>query len=90
MYLYIIEKALSSILIQEGIDGDKSVYFVSKVLKRVESHYQKIERLALTFVITAKKLRSYFQGHQIIIKMNYLAKQVLKKLDIECMVGRAF
>ena len=52
LYLAVYEKSMSSILVQEGEDGEKSVYFVSKVLKGSEQRYQKIEKLVLTLIIT--------------------------------------
>lgn len=76
---------MSSILVQETEEGEKAVYFVSKVLKGAELRYQKIERLALAVVITSRKLRYYFQEHPIIVRTNYLIKQVLKNQDL---VGR--
>ena len=61
------------------------MYFVSKVLKGAELRYQKIERLALAVIMTARKLRHYFQGHPITVRTNYPIKQILNKPDL---VGR--
>jgi len=46
------------------------------------SRDQKIERLALAVVTTARKLCPYFQSHKIIIYTNYPIKQVLGKPDL--------
>lgn len=62
-------------------EGEKPIYFVSKVLKGEKLCYQKIERLALAVVIATRKLRYYFQGHLIIVKTTYPIKQVLNKPD---------
>lgn len=51
-------------------------------MKGTNLRYQKIEKLALAMVITARKLRHYYQGHLVVIKINYLVKQVLKKLNL--------
>lgn len=53
-----------------------------KVFKGVEAKYQKIERLTLAVVITARKIIPYFQGHQVMVKTNYPIHQALKKLDL--------
>jgi hypothetical protein len=58
------------------------VYFVSKILKGAETRYQKIEKLALAVVSTARQLRHYFQGYHVIIKTDYPIKQVLRKPDL--------
>lgn len=72
-------------LVQDNYGDERAIYFVSKVLKGAKICYQKIERLALAVVITARKLRHYFQGHPIILKMNYPIKGILKK---SCLAGR--
>lgn len=58
------------------------MYSVSKVLKGAELYYQKIERLVLALVVTARKLRHYFQGHSIIVRTSYPIRQILKKLNL--------
>jgi hypothetical protein len=73
---------MSSALVQEVEGEEKPVYFVSKILKGAETRYQKIEKLALAVVSTARRLRQYFQVHQIIIKTDYPIKQVLRKPDL--------
>ena len=82
LYLSVTDKALSSVLVQDGDEGERPVYFVSKVLKGAELRYQKIERLALAVIVTVQKLRHYFQGHPIIVQTNYPVKQILKKPDL--------
>lgn len=58
------------------------MYFIRKLFRGVEASYQKIEKFVLV-VVTVRKLRSYFQGHKILVKTNYIIRQVLKKLDLE-------
>ena len=43
------------------------MYYVSKVLIRVDTRYLKIEKLAYAFLIVVRKLRYYFQGHSIAV-----------------------
>lgn len=83
LYLVVSNKAMSLVLVQETEKGEKPIYIVSKVLKGAKLCYQKIERLTLAVVITTQKLRYYFQGHPIILRINYPIKQVLKKSDLE-------
>nr|KYP46776.1 Uncharacterized protein Mb2253c family [Cajanus cajan] len=58
------------------------VYFVSRVLQGAKVRYQKIEKLAFTILVTARKLRHYFQSYEIIIRTDYLIRQVLQKPDL--------
>lgn len=59
---------------------------MSNVFKRVEAMYQKIERLTLVVVITARKFRPYFQEHYVMVKTNYPIRQVLEKLGLTGMM----
>jgi len=81
LYLSVSDNAISSVLMEDSEEGEKPVYFVSKVFKGAKLRYQKIERLALAIITTARKLRPYFQSHKIIVKTNYPIKQVLSKPD---------
>ncbi|XP_020225120.1 uncharacterized protein LOC109807003 [Cajanus cajan] len=47
-----------------------------------EKRYQTIEKLALALVTSARRLRPYFQSHQIVVKTDYPIKQILRKLDL--------
>lgn len=82
LYLAVSENAMSTVLVEESETGEQPIYFVSRVLKGAELRYQKIERLALAVVTTARKLRPYFQSHKIVVKSDYPIKQVLGKPDL--------
>jgi len=82
LYLSISDNAMSFVLTEDCEEWEKLVYFISKVFKGVELRYQKIERLALAIIITARKLRPYFQSRKIMVKTNFLVKQVLSKPDL--------
>lgn len=61
------------------------MYFVRNKFKGVKARYQKFDKLVMVTVIMNRNLWPYFQGHKILVKINYHVRQVLKKLD---MVGR--
>lgn len=82
LYLAVSDKAISYVLVQDSDEGERPIYFVSKVLKGEEIYYQNIKRLALEVVVTTRKLRQYFQGHTIIVKTNYPIKRILNKSDL--------
>ena len=58
------------------------IYFVSHTFQGVETRYQKIEKAALAVLMASRKLRPYFQTHEIIIKTDLSLKQVLQKPDL--------
>ncbi|XP_057418257.1 uncharacterized protein LOC130712437 [Lotus japonicus] len=82
IFISISDNAVSSVLLQECKDELKIIYFVSHALQGAEARYQKIEKAALALVITARKLRLYFQGFQIKVKTDFPLRQVLQKPDL--------
>ncbi|XP_045797595.1 uncharacterized protein LOC123891742 [Trifolium pratense] len=82
LYLAVSDRALSSALVQEVEGEEKPIYFVSRTLRGAETRYQKIERLSLAVVVTARKLRQYFQSHKIVVRTDYPIKNVLRKPDL--------
>ncbi|XP_057452759.1 uncharacterized protein LOC130744604 [Lotus japonicus] len=70
------------VLLQE-IKGDvKIIYFVSHALQGAEVRYQKIEKAALALIISARKLRPYFQGFPVVVKTDLPLRQVLQQPDL--------
>ncbi|MCI70166.1 retrotransposon protein, partial [Trifolium medium] len=59
---------MSSALVQEVDGEEKPVYFVSRAFQGAEVCYQKIKKLFLAVVVTARRLRQYFQSHKITVK----------------------
>ncbi|XP_011093333.1 uncharacterized protein LOC105173330 [Sesamum indicum] len=81
VYLAVFDNAVSSVLIREENGKQNPVYYVSKMLQGAEKKYIQIEKLALALVITARKLRPYFQSHPIVVLTNHPLKQVMSKPD---------
>ncbi|CAJ2657743.1 unnamed protein product [Trifolium pratense] len=82
LFLAVSDRALSSALVQEVEGEEKPIYFVSRTLRGAETRYQRIERLSLAVVVTARKLRQYFQSHKIVVRTDYPIKNVLRKPDL--------
>ncbi|GAU31520.1 hypothetical protein TSUD_332960 [Trifolium subterraneum] len=82
LYLAVSENAMSSALVQEINGEERPIYFVSRTFRGAETRYQKIERLSLAVIFTARRLRQYFQSHKIVVKTDFPIKQVLKKPDL--------
>nr|KYP55984.1 Retrovirus-related Pol polyprotein from transposon opus [Cajanus cajan] len=70
VYLVISEEAISSVLVQEKEGTQAPIYFVSRLLQDSETRYQLIEKVALGLVHTSRRLRHYFQSHQIVVHTN--------------------
>ena len=65
LYLVVTPHAVSSALIREEGKVQKSVYYISKTLRRAEGRYPLIEKLAFTLITASRKLSHNFQAHVI-------------------------
>ncbi|KAM1889257.1 hypothetical protein ACFX13_047270 [Malus domestica] len=75
IYLSVSASAVSSVLIRNDGNVERSVYYASKALQDAETRYSNIEKLALALVMSARKLRPYFQAHSIIVLTNHHLRQ---------------
>ncbi|KAK4381833.1 hypothetical protein Sango_2929900 [Sesamum angolense] len=82
LYLYLsITHVIGSVLVREEEEKQIPIYYVSKVLSGVEGRYAPIEKIALAFVVTARKLCPYSLSHPAGVKTNLPFKQTLGKPD---------
>ena len=58
------------------------IYYVSKALLDAETRYSHLEKLALALVTAARKLRPYFQAHQVVVVTSFPIKAVLHKPEV--------
>lgn len=82
LYLAVSPSAVSSVLVREDSGVQKPVYFTSKALHGAEERYPRIEKLAFALIISARRLRPYFQAHAIRVLTEYPMKKVLQKPDL--------
>nr|KYP64516.1 Transposon Ty3-G Gag-Pol polyprotein [Cajanus cajan] len=82
LYLAVANNAISATLMQTDGKNQIPIYFISRVLQATEQRYQTIEKLVLALITSARRLRPYFQSHQIVVKTNYPIKQILRKPDL--------
>ncbi|KAK3000374.1 hypothetical protein RJ639_020438 [Escallonia herrerae] len=54
------------------------IYYVDKVLQDVETRYPKIDKIALALIISARRLRPYFQSHTIVVLTDQPLRKVLQ------------
>ncbi|KAM1166366.1 hypothetical protein ACFX2G_026113 [Malus domestica] len=81
IYLSVSASAVSSVLIRKDGNVERLVYSASKALQDAETRYFNIEKLVLALVISARKLRLYFQAHFIIVLTNHHLRQILQSPD---------
>jgi hypothetical protein len=81
LYLAVSPSAVSSVLIREEKGVQKPVYFTSRALRGAEERYPQIEKLAFALVVSARRLRPYFQAHAIRVLTKYPLRKTLYKPD---------
>jgi hypothetical protein len=69
-------------LVREESGIQKPVYFTSKALHGAEERYPRIEKLAFALIVSAWRLRPYFQAHAIRVLTEYPLKKILQKPDL--------
>ncbi|KAM2670940.1 hypothetical protein EV1_006813 [Malus domestica] len=77
IYLSVSTSAVSSVLIRNDGNVQRPLYYASKALQDAKTRYSNIEKLALALVMSARKLRPYFQAHSIIVFTNHPFRQIL-------------
>ncbi|GJY19688.1 reverse transcriptase domain-containing protein [Tanacetum coccineum] len=75
VYLSASYGAISVVLMTERGIVQTLVYFVSRALQGPELNYTPIEKLVLSLVFAAKRLRRYFQAHPIAILADFLVEK---------------
>jgi hypothetical protein len=81
LYLAVSPSVVSLALVREDAGIQKPVYFTSKALHEAEERYPRIEKLAFALVVSARRLKPYFQAHTIRFLTEYSMKKVLQKPD---------
>ncbi|GKV39829.1 hypothetical protein SLEP1_g47544 [Rubroshorea leprosula] len=82
LYLGVTTEAISSVLLREENKNQKPICYVSKVLQGAEQNYPLVEKAAFALVYTARKLRDYFQSHQIVVYTDLPLRKILQKPEL--------
>ena len=76
------DNALSTVLVRNDNGHHKPIYYVSHALQGAESRYTKLEKFALAVIVTAWRLRPYFQAHPVTVLTDMPLRSMLSKLDL--------
>lgn len=72
---------VSITLIRDDNGVQWPIYYVSNTLQEAKPRYPDDDMLALAVIISARKLRPYFQVHPIVVMTDRSLRQTLGKLD---------
>ncbi|GJU17868.1 reverse transcriptase domain-containing protein [Tanacetum coccineum] len=82
VYLAASHGAISAVLMTERDTVQTPFYFISCALQGPELNYSQMEKLVLSLVFTAKRLRRYFQAHPITVITDQPIKQIMSYPDV--------
>ncbi|XP_038974824.1 uncharacterized protein LOC120106050 [Phoenix dactylifera] len=81
LYLAVSPVAVSSVLVLEEDKLQKPIYYANRVLRDIETRYSKLEKIIFALIISARRLRPYFQAHTVAILTDQPMKQILQRSD---------
>ncbi|XP_021756199.1 uncharacterized protein LOC110721370 [Chenopodium quinoa] len=83
LYLYVAVSpaTVSAVLLREEEKVQQPIYFVSHTLTDAETRYPLLEKVAYAVVVAARKLRPYFDSHQIVVLTDQPLEKVLGKVE---------
>ena len=71
LYVVAFDHAVSGVLVQEKKEESKviqqPVYYISEALSGAKLNYIEIEKIAYAVLISSRKLKRYFQAHEITV-----------------------
>ncbi|WZY69704.1 hypothetical protein YC2023_001944 [Brassica napus] len=81
LYIAVSSAAVSSVLIKEDRGEQRSVFYMSRRMTGPETRYPTLEKMALTVVESARKLRPYFQSHSVEVLTDQPVRTVLQNTN---------
>src|SRR3954471_19776870 len=81
LYLAVTEEAGSSVLVREEDNLQSLIYYVSNIFKGPAARYSRIEKVGYTLLLSARRLRPYFQAHAIRVMTDLPLEKHLTKLE---------
>jgi hypothetical protein len=64
------------------------IYFVSEALTGSKKYYSEMEKICYVVVMSARKLRHYFEAHRIRVLMNQLLNDIFRSHDSSGRIGK--
>ncbi|CAL8122678.1 unnamed protein product [Prunus armeniaca] len=81
MYLAVSNSAVNLALIREELGAQHPIFYTSKAPLDAETRYPKLDKLLLALVVSARKLRPYYQAHRVIVMIDFPLRSILHNPD---------
>ncbi|XP_056691773.1 uncharacterized protein [Spinacia oleracea] len=82
LYLAVSTTAVNAVFSREDETQQLPIYYIIKSLLEAETRYSSLEKLVLALVTAAKRLRHYFETHQIVVMTNYQIKSMMRRPEL--------
>lgn len=82
LYLSVGPLAVGVALVREHEGKQNPVYYVSQVLKDVETRYPNLENFAFVLLFASRKLRHYFQEREIRVIADQPLRKIIHKPEV--------
>jgi hypothetical protein len=74
--------------VNEGVKRQIHVYFVSKVWNPSKRNYIEMDKVMYAVLMASRKLRHYFQSHNIIVPSSQLLKDIIRNKEASGRIGK--
>ncbi|CAL8168591.1 unnamed protein product [Prunus armeniaca] len=81
IYLAVSNSVVNSALIREELRPQHPIFYTSKALVDAETRFLKMEKIIFWLVVFTRKLRPYYQAHQIIVMTKFPFRLILHSPD---------
>jgi hypothetical protein len=92
LYVAASDHAVSGVLVQEKIEGLKviqhPIYYISEALLGAKLNYTEIKKIAYVVLISSRKLKHYFQAHEITVPSSQPLEDVFNKKEAFGRIGK--
>ena len=92
LYVAASYHAVSGVLVQEKQSDSKviqqPVYYISEALARAKLNYSEIEKIAYAVLILSRKLKTYFQAHEIMVPLAQLLGDIFSNKEASGRIGK--
>ncbi|XP_026416910.1 uncharacterized protein LOC113312369 [Papaver somniferum] len=88
IYLSTTNTSINAVLTRIDEEVEQPIYFISKTQKSPEKNYSKIEKIVLSLVYAAQKLRTYFHAHTVTVITKAPIESVLDHADRACRISK--
>jgi hypothetical protein len=92
LYIAATDTAVSAVLVEERMEADTlkqfPIYYVSEALSGSKPFYVEMEKMAYAVVMAKRKLRHYFQSHNISVPTTFPLRDMFENKESTGRMGK--